>query len=96
MNSYVKRYTGSDITVQELVGFKRRRDKRLVLGSTLVAIGIYVAVYWSEERERDRRHLSIEKDIERERWRACELGLDKPADDGFVDRYEASGGKTRS
>ncbi|KPA77597.1 putative mitochondrial hypothetical protein [Leptomonas pyrrhocoris] len=96
MNSYVKRYTGSDVTVQEMVGFKRARDKRLVICSALTALGIYVAIYWSEERERTRRHTSIEKDIERERWRARELGLGKPTDDGFVERYEASNGKIRA
>ncbi|KAL7700539.1 hypothetical protein N2W54_001249 [Lotmaria passim] len=93
MNSYVKRYIGSDVTVQDLTGLKRARDKRLVLFSTLTALGIYVAIYWNEEKERNRRHTSIEKDIERERWRARELGLSKPTDDGFADRYEASKGK---
>lgn len=96
MNSYVKRYTGYDVTVQDMVGFKRARDRRLVIGSACAAIGIYVAIYWSEEKERTRRHTSIEKDIERERWRARELGLEKPRDDGFADRYEASGGKIRA
>jgi hypothetical protein len=96
MNSYVKRYIGSDVTVLEMVGFRRARDKRLVVGSALTAIGIYVAIYWSEEKEKNRRHTSIEKDIERERWRARELGLGKPTDDGFAARYEASGGKIRA
>lgn len=95
MNSYAKRYIGSDPTVQHLVGFKRARDRRLLLGCTLTAVGIYCAVYFSEEKERNRRHASIEKDIERERWRARELGLSAPVDDGFAERYEASGGTLR-
>ncbi|KAG5484629.1 hypothetical protein CUR178_07220 [Leishmania enriettii] len=95
MNSYVKRYIGSDPTVQQLVGFKRASDRHLVVGCTLAALGIYWAVYFSEENERNRRHASIEKDIERERWRARELGLAAPTDDGFAERYEAIGSKRR-
>ncbi|KAG5510586.1 hypothetical protein JKF63_06883 [Porcisia hertigi] len=88
MNSYVKRYVGSNPRVQQLVGFKRACDRRLVVGSTLAALGIYCLVYLSEEKERNRRHASIKKDIERERWRARELGLAAPTDDGFAERYE--------
>ncbi|KAG5485523.1 hypothetical protein LSCM1_07609 [Leishmania martiniquensis] len=95
MNSYVKRYVGSDPIVQQLVGFKRAADRRLVIGCTLAAVGIYWAVYWSEEEERHRRHASIEKDIERERWRARELGLEAPTDDGFAQRYGAMDRKRR-
>ncbi|AIN96002.1 hypothetical protein LPMP_090860 [Leishmania panamensis] len=89
MNSYVKRYVGSDPTVQQLVGFKRPSERRLVIGCALTALAIYWAVYFSEEKERNRRHASIEKDIERERWRARELGLAAPTDDGFAERYAA-------
>ncbi|GET86341.1 hypothetical protein, conserved [Leishmania tarentolae] len=96
MNSYVKRYVGTDPRVTHLIGFKRASEKHLVIGCTLTALGIYCAVYFSEEKERNRRHASIKKDIERERWRARELGLAAPIDDGFAERYEAFNGNTRA
>ncbi|TPP41695.1 Ras family protein [Leishmania donovani] len=94
MNSYVKRYVGTDPRVTHLVGFKRASERRLVVVCALAALGIYSAVYLYEEKERNRRHASIKKDIERERWRARELGLAAPIDDGFAERYEALDGNT--
>ncbi|AYU76531.1 hypothetical protein conserved [Leishmania donovani] len=96
MNSYVKRYVGTDPRVTHLVGFKRASERRLVVVCALAALGIYSAVYLYEEKERNRRHASIKKDIERERWRARELGLAAPIDDGFAERYEALDGNTRA
>lgn len=96
MNSYVRRFVGHDTAVQQLVSFKRPRDRRLVVGSCITAAAIYLAVYYSEEKQRDRRHASIAKDIERERWRAKELGLVDPVDDGFAEKYIASKGALKS
>ena len=53
-------------------------------------VAIFTWINWSEEVEAKRRHSSIEKDIERERWRAKELGRTTVMDDGFADRYMAS------
>lgn len=70
-----------------LVGWRRAKDKRLVAGCTALVLVIYFAVWWSEEKERLRKHTSIERDIEREKWRAEELGLEHPTDDGFAEHY---------
>ncbi|ESL05999.1 hypothetical protein TRSC58_06334 [Trypanosoma rangeli SC58] len=86
MNSYARLFCG-DRAGQSWIGWNRLRDRQLFFGSILVAASIYTAVYYSEESERQRRHTSIEKDIERERWRAKELGLGEPRDDGFADAY---------
>ncbi|CBH18323.1 uncharacterized protein TEOVI_000177900 [Trypanosoma equiperdum] len=86
MNSYSRLFSG-DQTALKWVGWRRRVDKQLFFGSILVAAAVYAGVYYSEEAERSRRHASIAKDIERERWRALELGLEEPTDDGFADKY---------
>ncbi|KEG07122.1 hypothetical protein DQ04_10821000 [Trypanosoma grayi] len=86
MNSYVRLFCG-DQTALTWIGWKRRRDKQIFLGSILAAAAMYAGVYYYEEKERNRRHTSIEKDIERERWRAQELGLGEPTDDGFAKRH---------
>jgi len=96
MNSYVRRFIGEDAAIQQLVSFKRPKDRRLVIGSCIMAASIYIAVYLSEERQRERRHASIGKDIERERWRAKELGLMEPVDDGFAENYIASKGALKA
>lgn len=87
MNSYARRHLGVDPAIKEWVGLRRAKDRRLVMASVVFVIVIYNAVYWSEEKVKVRRHESIMKDIERERWRAKELGLRVPTDDGFAERY---------
>lgn len=57
----------------------------------LFSIGSFFGVWWSMESEKQRRHTSIARDIEREKWRRVQLGLPEKDeyDDGFADRYEA-------
>ncbi|EAN89012.1 hypothetical protein C3747_16g1164c [Trypanosoma cruzi] len=86
MNSYARFFCG-DQSGLSWIGWNRLRDKQLFFGSLFFATSIYAAVHYSEEKERRRRHVSIENDIERERWRAKELGLEEPRDDGFADAY---------
>lgn len=56
----------------------------------LFSIGSFYGVWWSMESEKARRHTSIARDIEREKWRRKQLGLpDKDVyDDGFAEIYE--------
>lgn len=86
MNSYVRRWN-DDPLASRWIGWHRAKDRRLVIGSTVLVTVVYFAIWWNEEQERLRKHTSIEKDIERERWRAEELGLGKPKDDGFAEAY---------
>lgn len=89
MNSYARGYSSNDPAMKMWIGRMRPRDKAVLYGSVLIALGAYIGVYYTEEIEKNRRHKSIEKDIERERWRARELGLAAPSDDGFADTYLA-------
>ncbi|KAH8604937.1 hypothetical protein ERJ75_001664800 [Trypanosoma vivax] len=86
MNSY-SRLSCGDQKALKWIGWRRRTDRHMFFGSIFAAIAIYASVYYSEERNRERRHASIAKDIERERWRAQELGYGVPTDDGFAERY---------
>ena len=52
----------------------------------LFVIGTFVGVSVNEELQKVRRHSSIAKDIEREKWRATQLGLET-RDDGFAETY---------
>ncbi|KAH9586376.1 Protein Pet117 [Trypanosoma melophagium] len=87
MNSYARLFSGDQGVVSSWVGWSRPRDKYIFFGSIIAAIAMYVGISYNEEKERKRRHQSIEKDIERERWRAQQLGLETPKDDGFAERY---------
>ncbi|EPY34379.1 hypothetical protein STCU_01614 [Strigomonas culicis] len=87
MNNYARTFNKKDPLMKNIIGWKRKKDRNLVIFALSGCLLTYVAVYLNEERERHRKHKSIEKDIERERWRAQELGLRAPADDGFADTY---------
>lgn len=56
----------------------------------LFSLGSFYGVWWSMEQEKNRRHTSIARDIEREKWRRKQLGLPEKDvyDDGFADIYE--------
>lgn len=67
---------------------------RIVLYSSigiLFGFGSFFGVNYSIETEKTRRHLSIARDIERERWRRKQLGLPEKDefDDGFAQVYES-------
>ena len=57
----------------------------------LFSIGSFYGVWYSIESEKSRRHTSIARDIEREKWRRKQLGLPEKDeyDDGFADQYES-------
>ncbi len=65
--------------------FPWRRAKYFVL-STVFCVGTFVVVSLQEEVQKTRRHSSIERDIEREKWRAKELGKEVK-DDGFAEKF---------
>jgi hypothetical protein len=54
--------------------------------SIAFALGTLAAVTLQEEVDKTRRHASIARDIEREKWRAKQLGLEA-RDDGFADKF---------
>lgn len=87
MNSYIKPFVSNDPHVKHWVGWRRVKDKRMLIASCIAVIATYWIVEWREDRQLKRRHTSIAKDIERERWRAAQLGLDSPSDDGFATKY---------
>jgi hypothetical protein len=62
----------------------------LSLGALFV-VASYCGSWYFIDSERQRRHQSIARDIERERWRRKQLGLpsdvDGDDDDGFAKRY---------
>lgn len=96
MNTYVRSYNKNEPLNAKWVDFRRPRDKKLVIAACMFVVFTYSSVWWTEEREKRRKHTSIEKDIERERWRADQLGLGAPeADDGFADTYLAGLGENR-
>lgn len=71
-----------------LVYWSRPRDAAAFLCGAAFVVSTFAGVMMYDTKERTRRHSSIEKDIERERWRAKELGLGAPEDDdGFATAY---------
>ena len=72
----------------------KKNSTRVALYMTvgiLFSIGSFYGVWWSMESEKQRRHTSIARDIERERWRRKQLGLPErdEFDDGFAEQYES-------
>ena len=63
----------------EWIGWRRWRDVALFFGSISFIFATYFGVEFFENQQKVRRHHSIERDIERELWRARELGLVGPA-----------------
>lgn len=71
-----------------LIGWRSKTDRNKFLFALVGSIACYVGVLYSEVQENQRRHSSIQKDIERERWRAQQLGIEgQTSDDGFAHAY---------
>lgn len=92
----------ADSWKNSFTGWRFKRDRNRFIFAVTACCLTYAGVMFSEWKERNRRHSSIQKDIEREQWRAAQLGLtDKrdvvaadlsitapsPADDGFAQQY---------
>lgn len=88
-SSFVSRTTNDDGTV---TGIRSLRQGWPIYAAVLFVVVTYLVVTKTEEANMARRHESIEKDIERERWRARELGLHSK-DDGFAENYMTTLGK---
>jgi hypothetical protein len=71
-----------------IIGWRFKRDRNKFLIALVGSIACYVGVLYSEVQEKQRRHSSIQKDIEREQWRAKQLGREgHMPDDGFATQY---------
>lgn len=79
------------------IGWRRWRDVVPFVASIAFIFTAYFGGEFYENKQKFRRHQSIEKDIEREMWRAKELGLSTAPkdgeapktvdDDGFAEKY---------
>mmetsp|Transcript_73714 Transcript_73714/g.85622 ORF Transcript_73714/g.85622 Transcript_73714/m.85622 type:complete len:141 (-) Transcript_73714:188-610(-) len=94
---------GGETWKSSFTGWRFKRDRNRFLIAVSSCCICYVGVLFTEWKERNRRHSSIQKDIEREQWRAAQLGLDAPqkptgdqasngasvvvGDDGFAQKY---------
>jgi len=70
-----------------------KTNKRILVGGIVFVVFSYIAVELNELYIQAVRHESIHKDIERERWRAKQLGLQDTlvdSDDGFAEDYMAT------
>lgn len=72
----------------------KKGSTRIVMYSAfgvLFSVGSFVGVWYSMDVEKKRRHTSIARDIEREKWRRKQLGLPErdEYDDNFAEEYEA-------
>lgn len=66
----------------------RRAFAFFTFGVVFPWVSLYL-VQSSMDEEKRRRHMSIARDIERERWRRQQLGLPPDVDDdGFADKFE--------
>jgi hypothetical protein len=77
----------ADLQRTKLIGWRFKSDRNKFFFALVGSLACYVGVLFSEVQEKQRRHSSIQKDIEREQWRAQQLGVDKKSDDGFADAY---------
>lgn len=71
----------------KFIGWRFKSDRNKFFIALAGSLACYIGVLYSEVQEKQRRHSSIQKDIEREAWRAQQLGVDKKGDDGFADAY---------
>lgn len=79
-------------TAKKTIPLMQRRDRLILFGAIGFSALALAGVWYNDEEQRRRRHKAIATDIERERWRAQQIGSKLGVevghlDDGFAKKF---------